>query len=167
MRKIWLGTLTIILTASALFATSIGPTTHSASAFPSFPSTWAAEYPASDSLSNANQCQLCHQGASGGDGWNAYGWAVRQQIYDQGQTIDNAIIAVAALDSDGNGSSNVNEITANSQPGWKVGATNTIYFKNGTTQLNQSAPASVSGVLDTGTTTIPSQIEVRLAIIHR
>ena len=167
MRIIWLGILALSVTIGAAFAVGIGPTTHSASAFPSFPSTWEAEYPSSDSLPNANQCQLCHQGASGGDGWNAYGWAIRQQIYDQGQTIENAIAAVAALDSDDNGSSNLNEITANAQPGWKAGATNTIYFKNGTTQVNQSSPLSDSTVLDPGTTTIPVQTEVRLAIIHR
>lgn len=169
MRKIWSGILALILLFTAAFAVGIGPTVKMADAFPSFPSAWSAVYPTSSSLSNANRCNLCHQNASGGDGWNAYGWAVRQQIVDQGLSIEDALNAVASLNSDGIGESNLNEIAGNAQPGWTAGSTNTIYFKDGTTLTGQSAPASISGALNAGTSTVPNPTttEVRLAIIYR
>jgi len=154
MRTIWYTTLSCCLVIAALLAAGIGPTIEETNALPAYPGTWSNAHPNSASDTNAN-CQLCHSNGGGGNGWNAYGWNIRQQIVDQGQSIADAISAVDAMDSDGNSISNLNEISANAQPGWKSGATNTVYFKNGTVQTNQSAPGAISGALDAGTATFP------------
>ena len=97
-----------------------------------------AAYP--NSSSPAASCQLCHMKTTGGDGWNAYGWSIRQGIEDNNLEIAAAIAAIEALDADGNGSSNLDEINAGRLPGWTLGAVNTVYFKDGTTMENQLPP---------------------------
>lgn len=115
------------------------------SANPTIIGQWRDTYP--ESTSDDAQCRLCHFNPSGGDGWNAYGWSIRQQIYDNGLTAEEAFPAVEALDADGNGITNLVEISANALPGWTSGTVNTIYFKDGTTQENQEAPSTI-GLLD-------------------
>ena len=110
--------------------------------------TFRTTYP--NSLSQDASCQLCHMAPNGGDGWNAYGWSIRQGIKDNGLEIAAAIAAVEALDADGNGVSNLDEINAGRLPGWTLGAVNTVYFKDNTTMVNQLPPSP--GVrLDIGT----------------
>ena len=118
-----------------------------AAARPSILSAWQTAYPASDS-GQAN-CQLCHQNRSGGNGWNPYGWNVRQEIRDNSLNNSAAFAAVEALNSDGSFplSSNVDEISGGTQPGWTLGLTNTIFFKDNTTLANQ-APPSLTTPLD-------------------
>ncbi|MBV7329393.1 hypothetical protein KFU94_14310 [Chloroflexi bacterium TSY] len=70
--------------------------------------TWRDTYPAS--LSSNASCQLCHMNPTGGDGWNAYGWSIRQGIKESGLSIADAIAAAEALDADGNGKTNLEEI---------------------------------------------------------
>lgn len=125
-----------------------------ASSFPAIANDWDSAYPSS--LSNDNViagagtvCQLCHANPNGGQPWNAYGWAVRTEI-NAGATRPEAFAAVEAAnaDADPTGASNLDEITAGTQPGWTPGATNTHFFANGSTLTNQAPPAAIVGSLD-------------------
>ena len=119
--------------------------------------TWDGVYPASltnDNVTNGtgDTCQLCHQNAPGNDGWNAYGEAIRQaDIISGGQVNAADIQSVEPLDSDGDGVSNLDEINADTQPGWLPGSVNTIYFKTAPDLLNQPPPAGILGALDAPT----------------
>ena len=112
-----------------------------ANARPSFPNTWQTTYPASESYNNSG-CQLCHQNDGGGNGWNAYGWAIRTSINDEGNSIENALAAVEGNNSDldSTDASNLTEINLSTQPGWATGAVNTIYFQDGSELTNQNPP---------------------------
>jgi len=109
---------------------------------PEILAAWRAFYP--QSKADDVNCQLCHVNAGGGSPWNAYGWSVRQRVVDQGMTFEQAFAAVEALDADNNGKTNLQEINANVQPGWQVGA-NIIYALDATTQ---TVPAPNIGRLD-------------------
>jgi glucose/arabinose dehydrogenase len=127
------------LTRALLLLTLIGAT-ETTSAFPSYLNTWSRNYPGSTSAAGVS-CALCHTGAGGGNGWNFYGWEIRQQRFDNGLAIGAALLAVENFDSDGNGDSNLAEINANTQPGWTVGNANTSFLKNGSTNLNLPPPS--------------------------
>ncbi|MBI5375978.1 MAG: choice-of-anchor D domain-containing protein [Candidatus Schekmanbacteria bacterium] len=108
--------------------------------------TWQTRYPSSQSVNNVNtalgsKCRFCHFTSSTST-WNAYGWALRLEINNNGKTISQALAAVESLNSDGDptNSSNLVEINANAQPGWTSGANNTRY-NTSSTVLNQTAPA--------------------------
>lgn len=105
-------------------------------------SSWVTTYPDSASDDNAG-CQLCHVNAGGGSPWNGYGWQLRQQIVDNGLSVTDALAALEAMDSDGNGSSNLDEINADTQPGWTEGNVHTSYLKDGTTETNQPPPSGL------------------------
>ncbi|MHC5211509.1 MAG: hypothetical protein ACYTG2_12385 [Planctomycetota bacterium] len=112
------------------------------------------EYPTSETYFNVldgtgKTCQICHAETSGGDGYNAYGWDIKQMV-DGGMSSYDAIRAVTALDSDADetGSSNAFEVFNDCQPGWTPGAVNTIYFNDGSTLENQLPPAGILGLLD-------------------
>jgi hypothetical protein len=120
--------------------------------------TWQGIY--SGSLSDDNVingtgrgCQLCHQAVNGGNNWNVYGWDMKLQL-DAGRSDSAAILDIEAIDSDldSTGSTNLEEITADTQPGWTDGPNNTIYFANGSTLINQNPPANILGNLDPSTT---------------
>lgn len=98
---------------------------------PDILAAWRTFYP--DSKSDDVNCRLCHANGGGGSPWNAYGWSIRQRVVDQGMALEDAFAAVAALDADSNGKTNLQEITANVQPGWHSGS-NVVYAKDGTTQ---------------------------------
>ncbi len=127
--KILSGCLLIGLYSTELFA------------FPNILETWRITYPTSSS-DDAN-CQLCHQNSGGGNGWNAYGWSIRGLINDEGETIADAITLSEGSNSDVDPTraSNITETNGNSQPGWTLGANNTIFFKNDTTLANQTPPS--------------------------
>lgn len=115
---------------------------------------WNNIYPASQSDDNVingtgKSCQFCHEASSGGDGWNAYGWKVRMGL-NAGLTINNAIAAAEGdnSDFDPTASSNLTEITSNTQPGWTSGPNNTIYYKSGSTGTGQSPPSGILGNMD-------------------
>ena len=125
----------------------------------SYFNAWKSLYPGSASGDNVvngtgASCQLCHAGSSGGNGWNAYGWKVRENVSALG--IAAALQAAEPFDSDldPTGSSNLDEIAADAQPGWTSGPNNTFYFKDGSTQTGNSPPA-ILGDLDpsSGSTT--------------
>ena len=107
---------------------------------PAYLSQWQTRYNLSDS--DTANCQLCHQNINGGNGWNAYGWAVRSTFLTNGSDIDAAFVSVEDQDSDADptASSNLIEINASSQPGWTDGPVNTIFFRDDTTLVNQLPP---------------------------
>ena len=132
-----------ILTASSLAAVCI---TSVATPFPFFYNSWTARYPASmtdDLLISAGStgCQVCHQNPSGGAPWNAYGFRVRMGWIATGD-IDMAMAMAETFDSDSDvtGSSNLDEITSSTQPGWVPGNDNTVFYADGTPVTNQAAP---------------------------
>ena len=89
---------------------------------------FSATYPASqtDDAYPPNQgCPVCHQAS--GFGLNAYGNSVRTTAAAQGvgsvcsvAGLESILAAIEGADSDGEGNSNIDEITAGTQPGWCV-----------------------------------------------
>ena len=87
---------------------------------------FSVTYPASqtDDAYPPNQgCPVCHQAS--GFSFNAYGASVRTTAAQQGVgsvcTVNNLgpiLAAIEAMDSDGEGNSNIDEINAGTQPGW-------------------------------------------------
>lgn len=106
-------------------------TPQTALARPDILAAWRGVY--TQSTSDDVNCRLCHANAGGGSPWNPYGWSIRQQIEDQGKSFEEAFAAVEALDADSNGKTNLEEIRANVQPGWKPGA-NIVTAADATTQ---------------------------------
>ena len=104
----------IILSLAVLFAS---PTAEASSTCATL---FATQYPDSQT-DNEGGCQTCHQVAGNG-AFNVYG----KDISDFGTAgctavdVVAALVAVESLDSDGEGNSNIAEITANAQPGWCV-----------------------------------------------
>ena len=81
------------------------------------------KYP--DSMTDDNGgCQTCHESATGGSRFNSYGndllqnGAANAGINCTAGDFAQALTNVEALDSDGEGNSNVVEINASTQPGW-------------------------------------------------
>lgn len=127
MHKINSSTLQVLFTCLILIGT-ISP----AQARNSIANAWQTQYPASTSMTSMQTatgavCQVCHRDASGGDPWNAYGWAVRE---NQGLGLPGAFTAIESLDSDFEGNDNLTEINAGSQPGW-ASSGSLAYFKTG------------------------------------
>jgi len=115
---------------------------------------WKALYPDSKTDDNIIAgagvgCQTCHVSDLGSEPWNAYGFRVRQGIVS-GLSVDNAILAAESFDSDSDPthSTNIEELLADSQPGWKPDAVNMWFFANGSTQGGKNPPAGVAGTLD-------------------
>ena len=133
-----------------------------ASAEQQYLNAWNARYPTSKSSQNVllgtgAGCQLCHEFQTGDDFWNGYGRAVFMEL-NAGKNISQALAAVEGLNSDGDpsGATNLQEIQADSQPGWTDGPNNTLYDIGGAYKFNQTAPAGILGSLDpcTGTGTV-------------
>jgi len=106
-------------------------------------------YPGSLTDDNAN-CATCHQSTSRGSGFNAYGAALRNlspnfcQSLASTQTLLRSLESANSdgdLDVNGNPTSNIQEINANTQPGWCVAAS--------TGCSNQGTPPTgIAGLLD-------------------
>lgn len=97
-----------------------------ASALPDILAEWRNLYPASGS--DDIDCQLCHVNPSGNTPWNAYGIEIMEVYWAGGRSnIVEAIEIVEDFDSDGDGVSSIDEISANGQPGWRPGTANTHY----------------------------------------
>jgi len=125
----------------------------SARAYPYYYNAWNSYYP--NSLSDDNviaghgqACGVCHSNPQGGEGWNAYGWQLRQSI-NLGQDINSALASAESLDSDGDpaGSSNLDEISMHAQPGWTSGPNNTLHTSSGSLP-GQLPLANIAGRLD-------------------
>jgi hypothetical protein len=128
-------------------------TAQPARAIPSYATAWVGRYPASLTAANitaglGQPCALCHANATGGSQWNPYGWKVREGI-EAGQSALNAIINAENFNSDADptGSTNLVEISSNSQPGWTSGANNVKYTTSGTT-TGLLPLANITGNLD-------------------
>ena len=119
-----------IFVALAVWAAGLASASGSTPLHGGILAAWNTEYPDSTTVAAAN-CQTCHQNPGGGSPWNAYGWSIRDGINDDGLSIADAILAVESLDADGDGTSNIDEIEAGSQPGWTDGDANTMTDSNG------------------------------------
>lgn len=118
-----------------------------AAAFPAIYQAWDTLYPqatADDDLiaTVGSPCQVCHVNPGGRAPWNQYGFAV---LSNGGfANIPGAFIAVEGLDSDGQGTSNLDEIDAGAQPGWcdsaAAGCQNLAW-----TRVGVSSPATPPG----------------------
>ena len=112
---------------SALLLTLLSAS-NTASAEANFFTLWQAEYPTSSSGDNAS-CQLCHVGSGGGNGWNAYGWSIRNAYRANGNNLPSAVRSVEGSDAnkDPAGASNLTEILQSRQPGWTEGPNNSFF----------------------------------------
>ncbi len=138
----------IVGVAAAMLLAALAAFPPMAQAFSGYDVTWSAVYPASTSDTNAS-CSLCHSSNSTTSEWNAYGIAIKLAA---GATLTDRITAVQSADSDGNGSTNLVEINANTQPGWTTGATNKIFNTGGTEiRSTDTAPATITGSLNPAT----------------
>ena len=92
---------------------------------------WVDHYDAGPNLQSM-ACQLCHAESSGGQPWNAYGWAIRQEYDGNGRNLINAFIAVESQnsDNDSGGYTNLAEILADTPPGWTTGAVNPWFYSS-------------------------------------
>jgi hypothetical protein len=119
---------------------------------PATPTPVGQRVPAVASTSGTNaSCNICHS-SGGGTDLNAYGaaWTVQ---HNSGLTTAQAFLAIEGLnsDSDPTGATNIQEISANAQPGWTPGPVNTlfdIFTPTLVTQTNQSPPAIIGTLLD-------------------
>ena len=111
-----------------------------------FRDAWRVAYPDSnsDEITSGDGCQLCHQNPSGNEPWNQYGWAVRTVYRTNGFDIDEAIELAESSNHDGDplSVSSLDEINNDFQPGWTLGAVNSVFMENGTEIINQSPPST-------------------------
>ena len=122
----------------------------------SYLTAWSTTYTASVSDNNAS-CTLCHGAGNDTSMLNAYGAAV----FAAG-TNAAGFRSIESLDSDGDGTTNIAEINAGSQPGWRAGATNTLVdVVDGTTVVlsNQLPPAGI-GLVDPAPVATPTPTPV-------
>lgn len=112
----------------------------SALAIPGFLTQWQNRYP--DSNADDYGCQLCHQLPAGNEPWNAYGQSIRNIYNANGFDIDEAIDTAGTFNQDGDpaGALSDAEIENHYQPGWTVGANNTVTFRDGTEVAGQFPP---------------------------
>ena len=110
-----------------------------------YQSTWSGLYPGSASDNNAG-CQLCHGTSTGNI--NPYGYAMAQCAGNSG-TITQRIQAAENLNSDGDsgGSTNLEEIIANAQPGWTTGSMPVWNRSSCSSAGTNTAPSGI-GLLD-------------------
>jgi hypothetical protein len=140
----------LLVSALAIVAVALGM----AAPKPSYIFDFDALYPVSQSDENVENgtgtvCQMCHQSTLGQDGWNPYGWSLRQLIDAGTDPIDAfTMVGTENADGDAGGASNEDEIAADTQPGWTTGSNNTIYFMDGSTLTNQRPPSGILGDLD-------------------
>lgn len=110
-------------------------------AVPTFLDSWRSFYP--NSQSSDIDCQLCHQRTDGGDGWNSYGWLIRENYINFGRTsIELAFEESEPINSDQDEKnlSNIEEIELSLFPGWVNTNTNMIIFSNFSVLTNQPPP---------------------------
>ncbi len=138
-----------------LIGTVCGLMMHSpALALPDFLTAWQSRYGAVSPIddNNITECQICHVSTNGGNGWNGYGWRIRQLLNDgvTRPTIDEALIQAGVNDGDLDeaGAFSITEIVNGHHPGWRDGNRNTHFFENGGTQTNQSPPSDIANEID-------------------
>ena len=140
------------ITTAALVVMAVVCLTSPASADGGILGAWNGVYPASQSESNAagagSSCMLCHEDTSPLN-YNPYGWRIKQ-FKDSGMSDAAAVMAAMPFDSDGDptGTTNDDECTTNTQPGYTPGPNNTYYSNNGSQTNNQLPPSGILGNLD-------------------
>ncbi len=109
---------------------------------------WSSRYPESEAQEAG--CQLCHQREDGGDGWNAYGWRLRTEMSLSGRPFETAVEILEGLnpDLDPTDTLSITEIELGTQPGWTVGARNTVFFRSGSILLMQLPPQEFDSSID-------------------
>lgn len=117
----------------------------SVDANPTIASAWTTRYSASSASYNNAGCALCHDKTipdSLNLRWNGYGRALRLALTQP--TIDAALASIENGDADGDaaGASNLAEIQASTQPGWRAGSTNTLYDTQNAAVATNVAPAT-------------------------
>ena len=132
----------------ALILVSIASFSHSVSSRDRYYEWWLEEY-AARSQSGEASCQLCHQRTSGGDGWNAYGWDLRQvfasnraaiggNFENEEEALRFSLQVLEPFKTDLNKPTTntyLNEIESDAQPGWRDSPDNRISFKDDTFEL--------------------------------
>jgi len=115
-------TLPLVFTSTLLSLISLNT-----QARPAYLNSWVGEYAQDNPEASETGCQLCHQNASGGNGWNEYGWDIRVRFFQlegQGTTTQRVLQSfsdVENVNSDPNDSSSntyLEEVLADAQPGW-------------------------------------------------
>ena len=133
---------------------------------------WGSLYP--DSRSDESGCQLCHQSLSGGNGWNYYGWTIRETLAGNTNVAEQffslqarSIEGLSSIDPDGLTDPEsaaaeptfAQEIANGAQPGWREGEVNVVRFRNGSQQDPQVPPSELCGRIDADSTPIPCAID--------
>ena len=141
---------------------------NSASARPDYLGFWSSYYLNSNSDNAA--CQLCHERPSGGNGWNNYGISVRSLFLINRKNLPDQQALIASLEdvenfltdlSNSNSPTFLDEINANTQPGWRVGEVNEITVDIGNDQtavLSTISPPTtlpIDVLIDQGSTGTP------------
>jgi PKD repeat protein len=127
---------------AALFTAGLLAAVTPAQALNSYLRTWQDTYPGS-STDDAN-CTLCHGTST--SNLNPYGGALCQAFAGSiPADITSVLQLIEMLDSDGEGSINLDEIDANAQPGWTDQVPNQLYAADSCAPLGSpiSVPASV------------------------
>ena len=131
-------------------------------AMPRYGDWWDDEYP--NSGSGGSNCQLCHSRADGGNGWNYYGWSLRQVFRNSGSAGSEESRIKSSLrdieDFTDNGYKFIDEINANSQPGWTEGTVNLTQDKNGNQAIVSPPMDLPCGVLIDQNSTLICDIEM-------
>ena len=129
-RRIPIFLITILIVLTAVMAP---PQAHARS---EYLGNWQNLYPGSTSDTQAGRqggCQLCHTDSNGEV--NGYGLSIAQQLgFNRVDDASAEIQAVQGDDGDGQGDSNLIEITADSQPGWTTGNNPIFDTGNGSAQ---------------------------------
>lgn len=131
---------------------------------------WQQQNP--NSRSSEAGCQLCHNSASGGNGWNYYGWSIRLNL--DGQTsVGSSFFSQRAGFTDGDslvdpdapdpissqaGRDFIDDIDAGAQPGWREGVGNIIRFRDGSQSAASEVPDDLCGLIDEGSERRPCEI---------
>lgn len=125
---------------------------------------WNGHY--SKSSSSDMNCQLCHEQTDGGNGWNYYGWTIRNQagrsqVSSQSdflgilKQVENCVASDQGFGCDVDNTQNAQTffdlIRYNAQPGWAESATNITCTKDGnclTSLLPPAIPATAKTTYD-------------------
>jgi PKD repeat protein len=110
---------------------------------------WEFFYPTSISDNLAN-CALCHLQVDDSGGYNPYGNAIRNQ--SQSLPLTTRFANVEDFDSDGDAcaATNIEEINASTQPGWKIGDTLPSGLNLTDDQLDPTCNGGIPPVADPG-----------------
>jgi hypothetical protein len=108
-------------------------------AFPLIFNNFNSTYPDSTSATNAG-CQLCH--GSSTSTWNEYGWGLLLSGWNFA-----GLEGLPSVNING-GTTNLDEINTDSQPGWTSGANNNLYNRTGLITSTLTRPSGIQGNLD-------------------